>query len=122
MSIIDTMLRQTAVWWPLQSSESAGGGDFDEYGQPLLSDPVEISVRWEDRIEEFIDGEGTTQLSNAVVFVDRDVEVGGVLMLGEIADITDLENVKENDGAWEIMRFDKLPTLRATKNLRTAYL
>ena len=73
-------------------------------------------------IEEFLDAGGTKILSNAVVYVDRDVDVGGVLMLGELTDITDETNVKENDGAWEIKRYDKLPNLKNTEYLRTAYL
>ena len=124
MSIITKMLKQVCVYWGLASEESASAGtDFDDYGQPLLTDPVELDCRWEDVIEEFIDANGTRQLSNAKVYVESDVKVGGILMLGTIdADITDSTNVKENEGAWEIKRFDKLPTFKATEFLRTCFL
>ena len=122
MGIIAKMLQyQTGVYWPPGSIDS-DGDDFDDFGQPIVSSPFEISVRWEDRIEEFLDAEGTRQLSNAVVYVDQDVELGGILMLGELNDITDVVNIKENDGAWEIRRFEKMPTLRQTEILRTVYL
>lgn len=121
MSVITRMRKQKAVYWPLQSSDSAGDA-FDDYGQPQWDGPIEIDCRWEDVIEEFIDASGTQQSSNAKVYVDRDVDVGGVLMLGELTDITDENNPKENDGAWEIRRFDKLPNMKATEFLRTAYL
>ncbi|GAG43360.1 unnamed protein product, partial [marine sediment metagenome] len=107
MSLITRMLKQTCVYWPLESVESAVADDFDNYGQPQVSTPSEISCRWEDVSEEFIDAQGTRQISRAKVYVDQDVDVGGILMLGELADITDEENIKENDGAYEIKRFDK---------------
>jgi hypothetical protein len=121
MSIITKMLKQDCVYWPLASSES-GGRSFDNYGQPVLSEPIEIKCRWEDVSEEFITSDGTKLMSKAKVYVDRDVDKGGVLMLGVLDDITDSENVKENEGAWEIKRFDKLPNFRATEFLRTAFL
>jgi len=111
------MLKQVAVYWKLSSLE------FDNYGQPIPTTPVEIKCRWEDVSEEFLDANGTIQLSNARVYVDRDVEVGGVLMLGELdSGVMDLVDIKENENAWEIKRFEKLPTLRATQFLRTCYL
>lgn len=122
MSIITKMLKQKAVYWPPESVDSSGD-DFDNYGQPQVSvDPIEIDCRWEDVAQEFIDSEGTAQVSRSVVYVSQDVEVGGILMSGNLVDVIDAVNIKENPNAWEIRRFDKLPNLKATKFLRTAYL
>lgn len=121
MSIITRMRKQTAVYWALASSES-GGLDYDEFGQPVVTTPVEIDCRWEDRTEEFIDSAGRTNLSRAIVYVDRDMRPGDILMLGDTDDITDETNIKENDGAWEVKRFDKVPDIRANEFLRIAYL
>ena len=121
MSLITRMRKQKAVYWALASSDS-GGIAFDDFGQPKYTDPVEIKCRWKDVTEEFLDAKGARQLSHAKVYVDRDVDVNGILMLGVIADITNEENPKENDGAWEIKRFDKTPNFRATEFLLTAYL
>lgn len=115
------MLKQVAVYWPL-ASEDSGGDDHDNHGMPVVTTPSEIECRWEGRVEEFIAPNGTRHLSQAVVYVGEDVDVGGILMLGKLTDITDEENIKENEGAWEIKRFDKLPNLRNTEFLRTAYL
>ena len=43
-------------------------------------------------------------------------------MLGDEDDITDDDNVKENEGAYEIKAFYKTPNLKATEWLRTAFL
>jgi len=120
MGIIKRMRKQIAVHWALASAES-GGIAHDDYGQPVLTDPVEIECRWEAKSEEFVAANGTKTTSRAVVYVDRDVDVGGVLMLGELTDVTDVD-AKENEGAWEIKRFDRIPNLKATEYLRIAYL
>lgn len=122
MSLITRMRRQTCVYWALLGADSAGVVDYDDFGQPQLTDPTELTCRWEEITIEFLDTQGTRQLSNARVYVGQDVDLGGVLMLGELTDITDEDNPKENDGAWEIRRFDKLPNLRNTEFLRTAFL
>ncbi len=124
MSLISRMITygQKAVYWALLGTDSAGVVDYDDYGQPQHTDPVEINCRWEEITIEFLDAQGTRQLSNARVYVGQDVDIGGVLMLGELADVTDENNPKENDDAWEIRRFEKLPNLKNTQFLRTAYL
>ena len=115
------MRKQTCVYWALASEES-GGDDYSNYGQPQLTTPVEISCRWADKNEEFIGPNGTKLISQAKVYVEQDVDIGGVLMLGDEDDITDDDNVKENEGAYEIKAFYKTPNLKATEWLRTAFL
>lgn len=114
MGIIKTMRKQTAVYWPFVS--------INTFGEKTVGSPIEIKVRWEDKNEEFLDMGGQIQMSRAVVYVDRDMVNGSILMLGVIADITDSTNIKENDGAWEVRRFDKLPDIKAKEFLRTAFL
>ena len=122
MSLINRMLKQTCVYWALAGVES-GGDDYDDHGRPQYTDPVEISVRWEAKTVEFLNPQGGQELSNAVVYVDRDVDVVGVLMLGELTDIdSSLTVPKQNEEAWEIKKFEKLPNLRNTEYLRTVYL
>lgn len=115
MSIITRMLIQDAVYWPPD--------ELDDNGQPTYGDPQEIRVRWEDRAEQFVQWEtGGTALSRSVVYTSVDVEVRGVLLLGELSSGVVQDNPKSNEGAWEIRRFDKLPNLRGSEYLRTAYL
>ncbi len=114
MGIIKTMRRQNAIYWAFVS--------IDQFGEKSVGSPVQILVRWDDKVEEFLDFEGERKLSNAVVYVGQDMSLGGILMLGTLADITDSVNIKENAGAWEIRRFDKIPNLKASEFLRIAYL
>lgn len=105
----------TAVYWPPEI-------EFDEYGAPVPQTPFEISCRYEESLKEFIDLNGTTKMSRAQVFVDRDLEMGGILMLGTLDDVDDWDNPKENSGAWEILSFEKTANFRGTHYLRMAYL
>ena len=121
MSIITRMLKQTCVYWALAFGDDVS---YDDYGRPIvtIANPVELDCRWEDINEEFIAADGTRQVSKAKVYVESDVVVGGILMLGTLDDITDSTNIKENAGAWEIRGFGKNPNFRATEFVRMAYL
>ena len=114
MSIITRMLKQTGVYW--------APSDLDVYGKPTWDAPVEISVRWEDVVVEFMDPEGEIKLSTARVYVSQDVLVKGVLLLSSLTSSVDEDDPKANEGAYEIRRSEKLPNLRATEFLRTTYL
>lgn len=121
MSLIDKIRKQKAVYWPLGSTET-GGKDVDDYGKPVYATAVEIDCRWEDKREKFITPKGDEEISHAIVYVDRDMRVGEVLMLGTLDNVNYLTNPKKNSNAWEIRAFEKLPNLKATKFLRIAIL
>jgi hypothetical protein len=114
MRILDKVRKQKAVYWPMTS--------WDNFGQPMYGTAVELRVRWDASTEEFLAQDGQRKLSNAVVMTGQDVTVGGILMLGELTTSVVTDDPRANDGAFEIMRFDKTPTLKATKFLREAYL
>lgn len=116
MSFLTRMLRQTAVLWP------QGSNAPDDYGVPKPGTAVQIKCRWEERQTNFVGKEGTTLVSEAVVYVDRDLAPGDVLMLGTLASITDASVPKNNAGAKEVRGWSKEPNLKATEWLRTAFL
>ena len=127
MSLITTMRRQDAIYWPPRRADDFGR---EGHGPPVeltLLPTVNYRVRWEDRIEEFMDAEGTTRTSRAVVYVPRlpdgsEVEVGGFLWLGARTDLTDEAEPMNNEGAYEVRRMDKFPDFHTREFLRTAYL
>jgi len=121
MSIINRMRKQKAVYWPL-ASEETGGQAVDDYGQIRYGQAVEIDCRWDDEMVEVLDPQGNVFVSRAKVYVDRDVSIGGVLMLGTLASVVYLDDPKANNGAYEIRAFLKNPNFKATEFLRTAVL
>lgn len=114
MSIITKMLKQEAIYWPPVSA--------DNYGQPTFGSPVEIACRWEDVQKEILTPEGEEIISSTTVYVDRDVEIGGALLLGTLSSSVNEGAPLENEGSRVIRQFDKLPTFKATEFLRTVYL
>lgn len=116
MGIITKMLKMDGVYWAPATIPR------DDYGKPTYIAPVEIKVRWEQVAEEFIGPQGERLVSKVKVYVDRDVVIGGVLLLGELDSSVDESNPKQNEGAGEIRGFSKIPNLRATEYVRVAYL
>ena len=78
MSYITRNLLQTLTYWGTPVSNGRGGFTYDA--------PVNIDGRWEDRQELFIDGNKRDVRSQAVAFVDQDVDVDGYLALGDWTD------------------------------------
>lgn len=116
MRILDTMRKQTCVHW-----ERTG---VDDDGQPTFADGVELRVRWEDVNEQYITQDNETLVSRSKVYVARDLAVGDVLWLGSVGDVddADLDDPFAQRGAYQIRKFDRIPTLKATDYLRVAWL
>lgn len=127
-SIITRNLRQHAVYW--------GSPVEDGYGGVSYADPIQISCRWEDKqqIIGTITGNqivGFQNMSRAIVYVDRDLDVDGFLMLGTLDDLTDSSGDSSGEyydphqiaTAYIIKRFEKTPALHSTTEfLRVAFL
>ena len=110
------MMRQNAVYW----APSLSGPD--SHGQPQYEPPVQLKVRWEDTNELYVAVTGEQQTSRAKVYVGQDVEPGGVIMLGALEDVTDIDRPKSNSNAWEIRSFAKTPNMKVTEYLRTVFV
>lgn len=93
-------LLQKAVLWERSA--------VDRYGEPTVSDPVEIDVRWEEGLQETIDAEGTPVAASGTVDVDQDIPVGSILWLGELADLPD----PVTSGLVEVVSSDKVPDIK----------
>lgn len=117
-TLLTDKLRQTAVYWGDPQSDGAGGRTFGS------AYPIELSIRWEQRQELFIDASGQESTSKAVVYVDQDVDIGGYLYLGGLDDLSSAEeaNPLTVDGTYEIRGLKKLPDIRADRFMRKAWL
>ena len=114
---ISRLCVQTAVYW--------GSPAEDGYGGKTFADPVEISCRWENTLEVIRDAFGNEIVCRSGIYVTQDVEEQGYMYLGTLDDLDSDEEADPTtvDGAYEIRRFDKTPSLRATNDfLRKVYL
>jgi len=109
-------LNQTVVYWGNPQSDGSGGRSFDA--------AVDISVRWEDRQELFIDAAGQEQQSRAVIVLSQDVDHGGYLYLGDLNDLDsgEIADPLTVSGAYEIRHFTKSPDRQGISYFRRAML
>lgn len=108
--------KQKAVYW--------GNPTKDGYGKFSYDDPVEIDCRWVDTTEIIMAANGEQIVCNAKVRVSQDLDKQGMLYLGYLQNLTEsqLSDPTTVDGAYEIKRFDKIPSVRGNKFYRKAYL
>ncbi len=116
MTWLTAMHRQDLVYWGTPSNDGLGGVTF--------ATPVEIKGRWEDTQKKFIDADGQEVVSSSIVFLGQDVDIGGWLFRGTLADISSADEDSPGDvtGAKEIKAFSKIPTFDATDFERVAAL
>ena len=100
-------LDEDAVYWALSLPDGAGGFTY--------AAAVAVNVRWEDTQELFIDAQGRTKISRAVIYIDTDVAVGGMLYHGSIDDLpsdtTDPFADEINGNTFKIESFKKVRRL-----------
>ena len=116
--VLDTMFRDTCVYW-------APSGNVDNNGQVIFSEPVEISCRWVESNEFYLDTKtGTEQISRAKVRLPESVTLLGVLWHGSLDDIAtgSDEDPFLNRGAWEIRSTKFIPDFENQKTLYIAWL
>lgn len=100
---------QTVTWWARSAS--------DEYGGSLFNPPKVIGARWEDKNVLYNNRVGDEATSNAIVYVDRRVEEGDYLMLGESE-----SNDPHLVDAYEIKKYNESPDIRNLTSSRKVIL
>lgn len=104
-------LNQVATYWESQEPNGFGGR--------LTGPATPIKCRWEDKSVRYAGRlDHQEEISKAVVFVDREMNVGDWLFLGPTSesDPTTLE------GAHQIRKFERVPDLRNLNTLLMAIL
>lgn len=111
MSIITKMMRFDCVYWEYDGT--------DMYGKPSYKDPVQIRCRWQASDGENLTSDGNETLNTKTkVYTLIDIKINSVLMLGTLEDITDETSPTNNDNAYEVFQFEKIPDLKNRKVLR----
>jgi len=89
---------QTAVYW------KASG--HDNYGQPKVTTPVEIQVRWEKGRNESTGPNGELQAIDGTLVVDREIPIGSILWLGVLADYV------STDTKMQVLDYKETPDIK----------
>ncbi len=117
IKFIQSVCTQTAVYW--------GNPQPDGYGGSTYDDPVEISCRWDEKINMIRSTQGEEVVSKAEILLTQDVDENGLIFLGDLDDLGSSveENPETSDRTWKILRFDKTPLFQSsTEFVQKAYL
>ena len=109
-------LNQKAVYW--------GTPITDGYGKLTFVSPIEINVRWEDRMELFLTFNGKNKLSQAVIYSETDMDIDGYLYLGLLSQLSTAEKANPllEGTAYPIKQFKKIPDISGTTYVRKTWL
>ncbi len=99
---------QKATYWANPQPNGTGGYSYDT--------PVVLSVRWQEQFKLFSDPTSESSSSDAMVWVDRTLDVGGYLTLGESSE-SDPANVTR---AYKIKKMIETPSIDGTTSERVA--
>jgi hypothetical protein len=112
---------QTAVYWGNPKDDGYGGFTFD--------DPVNISCRWEDKIQIVATMDGQEVSSDSEILVTQDLDYNGYLYLGTLEELLEdyteeeLANPMNVPTAKAIISKSKIPMIKSTKEfVRIVYL
>ena len=112
---------QTAVYWGNPKDDGYGGFTFD--------DPVNISCRWEDKIQIVATMDGQEVSSDSEILVTQDLDYNGYLYLGTLEELSEdyteeeLANPMNVLTAKAIISKSKIPMIKSTKEfVRIVYL
>lgn len=90
----------------------------DRYGEPTVSSPVDVVVRWVERRGQIIGKDDTVIKIDGRVVVALDVEEGSLFRLGKVEDLPS----PVADGLMEVVGFDKTADLKNRSNLRVCLI
>ena len=116
MAFPERNLVSKCIYWGNPVPDGFGGFTYDE--------PVELDCSWVASTRVMVDRSGRELVSRAQVRVAQDLDEQGMLYLGVLDDLDSAEELDPRSvaGAWEIKRFDRVPTIKGTAYYRVAYL
>ena len=112
------LLRQTVTYWE--------PGSADVFGNTSWAAGVEISARWEEKVEDVLNADGENVASRAVVYVDgtQDIGIDGRMFLGTLSELT-AEQRSDPDkvsNSYRIIMIQNSPGLRNRRSLKKIWL
>lgn len=101
--------KTTAVLW-----EKAGD---DNTGDPTVSSPSEIEVRWEHSLDQFIGPDGAPVGIVASIWIDDEIEVGSVVWKGRLIDLP-----ASPTSLYEVIGYEEVPDVKGNSPEKIAHL
>jgi len=112
-NLINKCQRQTLCYFAPKQSNS--------HGEKQWEAPVEYTCRWDAKNTEIIQADATMVLSRNALITEVLLEVGGIVVLGELSGISYWAEATQNLGAYEILAVSSTPDLRNRHTLFEAF-
>lgn len=113
MSLITRCQRETLVYWAPNSTNMAGELEWHA--------PVEMTCRWDDKVQEIRTDDGTYVLAKSEVISEIKLEVGGIVFRGTLNDVVYPDTPRDNPNVFRILKVMETPNLRYTERLYEAW-
>lgn len=84
---------------------------FDNHGDLVVEQPVELKVRWEPTYKMGVDAKGEPIAITADVAVDRPITIGSIMWRGRINDIPGTAYTPTSD-LMKVIGFDEVPDVK----------
>lgn len=117
LKFIASVTVQTAIYW--------GAPKPSGYGGYTYAAAVEIPCRWDEQIELVRAANGEEVVSKAQLLLTQDVDEGGIVRLGYLADLTPAEIADPSiaEDTWKIISVSKNPLFQSDDEfVRMAYV
>lgn len=115
MTVFSRYMPQEATYWPVQSPN-------DGFGRVVFGSPVLVQCRWENKAVKFVTAQEQEAVSDAIVYVAHEVEIGGWLALGDETAAGVSPGPRGLAGAREIRQVHASPSLAGDETLYKAIL
>ena len=99
-SVESASRNQSAVLWAKSS--------LDNFGKPTVDSPLEIYVRWEEKLKESIDSQANAIAVDATVWVAQEITVGSIMWLGTLAEW----NASEKTNLKQVVGYRSIPNIK----------
>jgi len=106
--------KQTALWWYKTG--------VDNYGQPIIEDPVEIKVRWENKRDESLNKQGEPVAIDATVQLGQRVYPGDLMWLGTLDDWNNGGSTATNNEILQVDSYNEVPDIKGRNAVKVAML
>jgi len=115
LKFVEKICTQTAVYWGNPKPNGFGGYTYDS--------PVEIKCRWEGKSKLIRDDKGNEVVSKAEILVTQDLDIGGMIKLGTLADLSPSQLPEDEPDAYKILQVEKIPLFRSPDEfIRRVYI
>lgn len=107
MRLITKVQKEYLTYWAPLDPENP----TNEYGETVFAVPVEMTCRWDDKVQEIIQADGTVVHGKVQLITQEKLQVGGIVVRGRLETVTYMVDPRLNPEAYKVMVVMETPTI-----------